>query len=306
MSIKKIIIGGCSFSAVSPSVRVGKIDPDDQQDSWAYRMYEKFPDIPIRFASEIGIGQELIQKRLSAAIIEELKSYKGEEIAVIVMWSGTERKAFYVDNRDYIKDMINEMLEATNITGLRQFDNLWPPRPHNQATQLRTKEGFPFEYFEAGGWYHANYTLLDTELIRQYINTMTTRLAQVTISLENMIFLQNLCKIHNIKLFQSYYRSHVYQDILDYKDHLNNKYLYDQLDHNTIVSTTGIFEYLRPEPAPYKFSNRPGEIFDYVMKKFIPDENDKYFGSDKFHPNKLGSEKWTDEVLFPKLATIGL
>lgn len=306
MTIKKIITGGCSFSTVSPNYQLGRIDVNDVKDTWPYRLTEKYPNIPIVYTGACGIGQELIQKRLSYTIMEELKKYKGEELAVIVMWSGTDRKSFYVDNKDYIEDMVTHIANIERLAGLTQFTSLGDLKngPNRNSKTVITKNN-KFDYFPDGGWYIANYLHPDSKLIESYMETMTTRLAQVTISLENIIFLQNLCKIHNIKLVQSFYCSFVYQDILDYKDHTNIEYLFKQLDYNTILSTTGLFDYLSPQSQKF-FSNKLGEVFSYLQQFYVTEDQKKYFGSDNFHPSKLGTEKWTTEVLFPKLAEIGL
>lgn len=306
MTIKKIITGGCSFSTVSPDHRSGRTDVTDVRDTWPYRISEKYPDIPIRYTGQCGLGQELIQKRLSYAIMEELKNHKGEELAVVVMWSGTDRKAFYVDNKDYIEDMVKYMTNIERHAGLSQFQNLdnFSHTNKDKKKTAITKDN-KFDYCPDGGYYIANYLHCDSKLMESYIETMVTRLAQVTISLENIIFLQNLCKIHNIKLVQSFYCSFVYQDIMDYKDHVNVEYLLKQLDYDTIVSTTGLFDYLSPQNKN-TFANKLGEVFCYLQKFYVSEEQKKYFGSDNFHPSKLGTEKWTNEVLFPKLAEIGL
>lgn len=296
MTVKKIITGGCSFSTAEIN-----ITPEVQCDTWPYRVRERYPNIPIRYTGTQGIGQELIQKRLSLAIMEELKKHKGEEILVMVMWSGTERKAFYVDDKGYIEDMVKYRAGVSNLSGISQFESLGNGPPRNKKTAI-TKDS-TFDYYPDGGWYIANYMHPDSRLMESYIETMTTRLAQVTISLENIIFLQNLCKIHNIKLVQSFYRTHVYDDIMDYKDHTNIKYLLKQLDYDTIVSTVGLYDYLNPQKKMSLF-NVPGEVFTYIQGLSPDKDKRKYFGSDKFHPSKLGTEKWTNEVLFPKLAEI--
>lgn len=298
MTVKKIIVGGCSFSTAEYNITA-----EVERDTWPYRVQERYPDIPIRFTANCGIGQELIQKKLSRAIIEELKTYKPEELLVIVMWSGTDRKAFYVDNKDYIEDMVKYMANIKHLPGLTQFDELVLGSDKHKKTAVTTDS--KFDYYVDGGWYIANYMHPDSKLMESYMKTMVTRLAQVTISLENIIFLQNLCKIHNINLVQSFYRSHVYDDIMDYKDHLNIKYLLNQLDYTTIVSTTGLFDYLSPQHKQTSF-NKLGDIFFYLQNLYVKDEQKKYFGSDNFHPSELGTQKWTTEVLFPKLAEFGL
>lgn len=306
MTIKKIITAGCSFSAVAAEHEFGTTkDFSGGMSNWPYRLMEKNTDIAFRNLGLIGAGQELIQKRTSKAIMEELKNYKPEELAVIVMWSGTDRKAFFIDNEDYIQEIVKEWQNRQNLINLTQFDNIFP-KPHHSKQQIVHNKNGVCEYYSDGGWYYIQYMHPDSKLCDSYIETMTTRLAQVTISLENMIFLQNLCTIKGIKLYQAYYRSHVLDDIVEYKEHLNIKYLYDQLNFDTILSTTGMYEHLNPQHTSPYFHNVT-EVFNYTQSVFFENLNVKeYFEEDKFHPNQKGSEKWVAEVLLPKLQEQGI
>jgi hypothetical protein len=176
MKIKKIITGGCSFS-----------DKWTYQ-SWPYRLEEElkkdYPELSFNHCGMGSQGQELIQKKCSLTLIEELENYKPEELAVVVMWSGTERKSFYVDDPDYIADIVKQWTER-EISWGKQFADL--------HSHLSTKKVFTVsdikvtEYNPEGGWYICNYVMADSKLTDEYFRTMSTPIGAVTISLENIV-----------------------------------------------------------------------------------------------------------------------
>lgn len=300
--IKRIITGGCSFSDTTPP------------HTWIYKLEDKvksiYPFVTFRHAGFGGQGQELIQKKMSLALSEELEKFAPEEILVLPMWSGTERKAFYVDNKDYIKDIVQEWPKR-GLSWNLQFANLY-----NKAEPKNTKEieCGPEEdgikttlYNTEGGWYVCNYVMPDSKLSIEYFNIASTIIGFATVSLENIIFLHNLCKLKGVKIYHSFYRSYVYDDIFQNKDHLNLNYLFNMWDHDTIVSTTGIYEHLRPLTEQYQ-QWEMGGLFKHTIFKFglYTDETKQYFEPDNWHPNSLGSQKWVDEVLFPVLQSKGI
>jgi hypothetical protein len=295
MPIKKIITGGCSFS------------DEFSQQTWPFRLSEiltRFsPNVEFRHTGMSSQGQELIQKKMSLALIEELEKYEPDELLVLPMWSGTERKAFWVDNPEYVQDIAKQWKER-DISWALQFGDLYSRPKPNFVDKVFVKSvngyGRMTTYDTQGGWYHCNYLMPDSKLTDEFFKSSNTMVGYATTSLENIIFLQNLCKLKGVKIFQSFYRSYVYKDIYQNKDHLNLKYLYKQLDHDTIISTTGIYEHLRPEDENVEGWNQGG-IFKHIFKFNDTDESRQYFESDNWHPNIKGSTKWVTEVLFPFL-----
>ena len=55
-------------------------------------------------------------------------------------------------------------------------------------------------------------------------------IGKVHTSLENIIILQNFCKLNGIKLVNQFFMDHVFQDIENVKDHQIINYLYKQFD----------------------------------------------------------------------------
>lgn len=289
MTIKRVITAGCSFSDVTFKI------------SWPWVLQSRYPNLSFRHTGMMCQGQDLIQKKICLAVSEELKNYKPEELAVIVMWSGTERKAFYVDNPYFIKKRVLEW-HKNSITWLFQFTNLYgkvDTKFQKQATNSRATL-----YNSNNGWYHSNYLDNDIEFIKKYFSTMDTIIGHAINSLENIIMCQNFCKVNNIKMYQTFYRDYVFSDLEKHKSNSNLSYLYNMLDFDSIITTKGMYEHLRPFEGTQNNNSRGG-IFRHFFDMTIKDETMKYFCPDNFHPNHVGAAKWCDEVLVPGLKSKG-
>lgn len=275
MKIKKVITGGCSFSA-----KWG-------DKTWPHRLKEKCQNMEFIHTGFMGQGQELIQKKISLALFEELEKTSPEELCVIVMWSGTYRKAFYVNNKEFIEDLVESWIKKNRFGIPMQLCNLKTEIPDENLSILKDISKSPWElkYNNKEGWFTFNpsYDNMVHDIVDLYSKTYIDSLPATIISLENIIMLQNLCKIKNVKIYQSFYMSNTYKDIFDNKDNMNVNYLYKQLDLDSFISLEGIFDYL---------------------KKSQTHDTD-YFEEDKNHPNIIGHEKWTNEVLLPKLINKG-
>lgn len=272
MAIKKIITGGCSFSTVGKG----------NCTTWPCVMQDIYPHISFRHTAFMAQGQELIQKKVSLAVIEELENFENYEIAVLVMWSGTYRKCFYVNNEHFIKNLEDTWLKNNRFGIVPQLLDLYNNIPQQEQ---KTHKGSKFNLFlnYKKGWYSFNpaHDTNDSKFVEEYTKTFIDELPSTITSIENIIMLQNLCTIKKIKLYHSFYMSETYNDIVIHKDNSNINYLYKQLDKDSIVSTIGIFDYL----------------------KSYNDES--YFDLDKIHPSRKGHEKWTKEILIPKLTERG-
>lgn len=279
--IKKIITCGCSFSEANIS--------------WVYDLETSLKEINpnIEFL-HLGLGSqgnELIQKKVSLALIESLEKYTADEIAVFVMWSGTERKAFYINNVEKIQEIIYHWKKNNEYWGLQFFDlknNL------SKTEVYYNKDGLPTHYDPDGGWYNTNFLYPCTGLTKEYFESTVDNLHAVHTTIENIIMLQNFCKLHEIHLFQQFYRSYVLQDIENNKNHQIINYLYKQLDKKSFISEIGIYEYLSNHTVEVPLKHRWN--FACFTTKIKP----IYF-CDDFHPNRLGHKKWTDEVIIEHL-----
>jgi hypothetical protein len=297
MKIRRVITGGCSFS-----------DPGSNA-IWIYRLEEKvkaiYPNVTFRHVGFNGQGQELIQKKISLALTEEINKFTPDEILVLPMWSGTERKAFWIDNKLVIEEIVEEWPKI-GVFGSHQFLDLKSKSEIEGVVRCKNT-GSSIIYNKNGGWYNCHYHCPDSQLSKEFFNSTETVIGFITYSLENIIFLQNLCTILGVKLFHSFYRNYVYDDIIQNKDHLNLKYLFSMLDHDKIISTTGIFEYLKNIESTKDMKLRKTSwVFMHIIEGWKNSNNSEYFEIDKIHPNKTGSQKWVDEVLFPTLQSKGI
>jgi len=274
MKYKKIITSGCSFS-----------DPSTPY-SWPIQLENyvnrTYPDVKFDHRGLSSQGQDLIQKKAIHAVHDALaEGYTTEDLAVFVMWSSSDRKAFYVNNQDYINSIIENWGNSTQGWQL-QFGDL--RNKSSNPNQIQTKSDYnnTINYNADGGWLVTSvHTLDNLKPFRDYY-LMGSRqgllpLGNIHESLENIIMLQNFCQAKGIKLYQQYFMDLVHRDFLATKEHQIIKYLYDQLDHSTFILPNGsIHGYLEGNPECFKSPNDA-------------------------HPNGLGHRRWLVEVILPHI-----
>lgn len=276
--IKHLITGGCSFSTGG----------DTHNWTGCITRYLKSlnPKLTTTHTAEISQGQELIQKKVVSAITDALnKGYKGEEIFVSVMWSGTGRKAWYVDNPVYIEKLIhgwkdfeggisNQFVQLSNYKKKTKLPNSFSTKTSAATCDLN------------GGWYYTTdgsdsavsgfkeYYLLDSSVNGP---------GKVSISLENIIFLQNFCKLHNIKNVHQVYMTQVFKDIFKQKDHQAVSYLYKQIDFENFIKI-GALDFVLSQ---YNLTYEKYRVMDEKSKRLLQQSNN-LLEDDLFHPNNNG------------------
>lgn len=277
MKIKHIITSGCSFS--------------DKYTDWTWpHVLEEYinsidPEVTFDHRGMGHQGQELIQKKCTNAIMDAFdKGIKPEEIAVLVSWSGNDRKTWYITNKDYISDIKDHWGHSGGDCWHVQFCDLKNSREGVEILEFDNKNGHYFvNYNPNGGWYHSAWNHREPKFINDYImftEPVTDRgydrhnIHSLHLALENMIMLQNLCKLHGITFYHQYYMKHTYADIDSFKDHPIINYLYRQIDHDTRVFPA-IHEYV----APLGLTNSKEDV----------------------HPNAEGHQVYFNDVLLPFL-----
>ena len=284
--IKHLITGGCSFSHSPPGGSLISVWPD----YITSYLKNKSLNLTYNHTGHPSQGQELIQKKTMLAIMESLDlGINPKDIQVIVMQSGTHRKTWWIDNKDIVDDIVKAKYNRINGRA-SEFLSLKNNYPFEDIAYFKTTNGNSFKYNPNGGWYFTvDGSESNMEFIKQYymLDKSPNGIGKTTVSLENIIMLQNFCKLYNIKLIQQFFMNTVLEDIEQHKDHLNINYLYKQLDFKNMIKD-GMFDYL---------------------KKFLPITDDSlaldngkgYFLDDGLHPGKLGVEMWCDNVLIPFL-----
>jgi hypothetical protein len=245
-------------------------------------------------------GQEMIQKKITLALVEAFENgYKPEDILVVVMWSGTHRKAWYIDNTAIVDEIINDFPKFKG-GGTRQFLDL-----KNQITRdpkhFSTAYSDGFEYNPDGGWFFTvNGSECSIEFVRQHylLDKQTPGLGKVHSSIENIIMLQNFCKLNRVTMIQQFFMDSVFADIENNKSHLMVNYLYKQLDFKNII-IDGMFEYLHG----FLGVSRDKAIYITHEERLKLQGDADYFHQDGFHPGATGHKLWVDNILIPLLRT---
>lgn len=288
--IRHLITGGCSFSTGD--------DDNGWVGSLTHLLRERNASLTTNHCGRNSSGQELIQKRVMSAILSAIESgIDKNEILVVVMWSGTSRKSWFVDNPLIIERMVNDWPDF-NGGMTNQFLNLTNDSINDEGS-FYTKNGSEFKYNRQGGWYlTVNGSDSKLEFVQQHylLDKEVNGVGKTHSSLENIIMLQNFCKLHNIKLVNQFFMKHVYEDIIKHKDHEIVSYLYKQFDHTNTI-TRGMFEYV------HKFIGIEEDhamMLSHEERKNIQNKyNLEYFAQDGFHPGQLGYEIWCKDILFP-------
>jgi hypothetical protein len=287
--IRHLVTGGCSFST------------GDDDNGWVGYLTQNLRIHGLLSTQHTGrnsSGQELIQKRVMSAILSALESgINADEILVAVMWSGTSRKSWFIDNPTIIERMVNDW---PNFHGgmTHQFLNLTNDNIDGDDV-FYTKNGSQFKYNKQGGWYlTVNGSDSNLDFVQQHylLDKEVNGVGKTHASLENIIMLQNFCKLHGIKLINQFFMKHVYEDINKHKDHEIINYLYKQFDHTNTIQQ-GMFEYL------HKFigvTEEDAVLLSHDERKKLQNKyNLEYFAQDGFHPSQQGYEIWCNDILFP-------
>lgn len=294
--MKYLITSGCSFSHPWPQVEgchVGWINLLEN------KLREKNPNLIALHTGHNGHGQEMIQKKVSLTIMELLsQGIDPKEIFVAVMWSGTFRKSWYIDSPQIIDRITSNMIYFDG-----GMDPMFLDLKNNVGDKpeyFYTKNGSKFPYNPNGGWYTTvNGSDCKLAFVQEHYSLDGWHghgVGKVHISLENIILLQNLCKLHGIPMVNQFFMDHVYQDIEQNKDHQIINYLYKQFDFENSI-TEGMFETL------HELLNIPRhEVRDitHEQRKKL-NANTTNFAQDGFHPGNQGFKYWCDKVLFPFL-----
>ena len=286
--IKHLITGGCSFSVDSTG--------------WIKYATEYLmsinPELTYSHTGYYSQGQELIQKKVMLSIMEALESgLKPEDIVVMVMWSGTHRKCWYIDN----PSTINQIAKGwSKFVGGMSANFLDLKDSFGDAAALTiSASGDKFPYNPNEGWY---FTVDGSDCKLAFVqehyllDRFPGGVSKTHTSVENIVMLQNFCKLHGIPLYQQFFMDTVYQDIEKHKDHQIINYLYKQLDFDNMIKD-GMFEYVHTLLS----IPREDSVNITHAERLLLDADTSYFTKDGFHPSTLGAKLWCDNILIPFL-----
>ncbi len=290
--IQHLITGGCSFS-----------HSQVPHESWigflGNYLKEKNPNLNIQHTGFLSQGQELIQKKCMLAAIEAMENgVSASDILIIPMWSGTYRKAWYIENQYILSQMRKHWknFEGGMCGQLLDLKN----NMADDKVMFQTKNGSEFYHSKNGGWYFTvNGSDSQMEFVQQHYlldGDMMNGVGKVHTSIENIIMLQNFCKLYGIKLVHQFFMDSSYTDIERNKEHQIINYLYKQLDFDSMIKD-GMFEWL------HSLLNIPREeaiMVTHDDRKRL-DSPYGYFNKDGFHPSARGAELWVKDILIPFL-----
>ncbi len=290
--IKHLITGGCSFSHSQTSYEnwIGFLEQHLRLSN---------SEITIEHTGFLSQGQELIQKKVTLSVVEAIeRGINPSDILVVVMWSGSFRKAWYIDNR-YILDKMRK--DWKNFEGgmSGQFLDL-KNRLVGDIEHFETKNGSRFDSAKNGGWYFTvNGSDSKLEFVQQHYlldGDLGHGVGKIHISAENIVSLQNFCKLNGVKLVHQFFMDSTYTDIENNKEHQLINYLYKQLDSNIMIKD-GMFEWLH---GLLNIERKDAIMVTHDERKAL-DAPYGYFNKDGFHPSALGAKLWCDRVLIPFL-----
>jgi hypothetical protein len=293
--MRYLITSGCSFSHHWGH----ESSPLNWIEVLENKLRDKHPNLIALHVGYNGHGQEMIQKKVSLTIMELLEQgVMPADIFVAVMWSGTFRKSWYIDNDMVINEITKNMVHFNGGMDPMFLDL---KNSHGENPKyFKTASGSEFPYNPDSGWYTTvNGSDCQMAFVQQHYMLDGFHghgVGKVHASLENIIFLQNLCRLKGIQLINQFFMDHVYQDIEQHKDHQIINYLYKQLDNENTIKE-GMFETL------HELINVPrNKVYNVTHdeRKQLNGNND-YFSKDGFHPGTTGSEYWCNKVLFPLL-----
>jgi hypothetical protein len=265
--VKCLITGGCSFTAWKD--RLSWVDLLEE--------YLKFKNNNLKsiHTAHHGQGQGQIQKKVMLAVSEAFDNgLSPEEILVVVMWSGTCRKSWYIDNRDILKKL------STTDAKIKDLKN-------NKA--------------KVGGWFDTHNSsafINELRFTHSYylIDEQLGGVGKVHDSLENIVMLQNFCKLHGVKLIHQFFMDNVFEDIEKHKEHQIINYLYKQLDLDNLIKQ-GMLEYLESFLNIPKETPRPLHYTDRIKGSM----GVTLFDTDGYHPGPEGVNRWFENIVSPFL-----
>lgn len=270
---KRIITCGCSFSEPKTPYTWSRL--------LEKRLHKKNPNLSFDHRGLASQGNELIQKKVIHAINKALKEgYKAEDINVFVMWSGHERRAWYIDNTDVIEMILDHWRKQSTVAFQLQFGDLENSAdcPAQLGEDSNPQKHY-VPYNKYGGWYINSPAFNELPFFKEYF-MLSTHMASIILLLENIVMLQSFCQARNIKLYEQFYMDYVYDEIKKNKDHKEVKHFFELINWNNFINLKSIHGYLKEKAVT------EGQYFKSKLDN---------------HPNFDGHLIWTDEVIIPYL-----
>lgn len=245
-----LIAGGCSFTQY-PS----------NNNNWPFYLTRDMKYSTFYLGTGCSDNSLIANKVLNQlSTIIKNNQYKKEDLLVGVMWSGVSRHSIYLQNEPVSYQYIPYDQKDPN----HLLYNAYIGNPNRTSNLL-------------------NYYLIQPhfkdELSKVYYKYFYDDVGATILTIKNMLLIQDFCKSNNIPYFFTEYHRDTATN-LDFKDHIDVKYLYDLLDLSQFL--------------PVK-----------SMWHWCIDSKLKYIKEDDDHPTSEMSEKFTQEIIIPHLKSKG-
>lgn len=250
MSIKCLITAGCSFSQV-PNYNL----------AWPVHLNEALNPEKVYYLGQGAAGNGIISRKIVYTLAECLKTYSNDEILLGVMWSGCDRRELFSYNK-----------EPTTVINVGFTDNEY----RNPCAVVENN------------FYNIINQEWDDELTENF-RTVYRDEDSLMITLEHILRIQWLCKLHNIKYFMTEYDYNVFAPyhlgITDKLALVNTsedlQFLYNQIDFSKWLPIENMYAYARFESNfdfPNKSDPHPGteQHKEMVEKVLLPFLKNKY------------------------------
>lgn len=201
---KVLLTGGCSFSVA-------------KNNCWPMYLENMIQPIYSVHTGASCQGNDLISKKILYQLIKLLSIYNTSDLLVGIMWSGTDRKAIYLETPDSNLPKLKGCPDNPNAV----VDN------HFNWYMLNSVDGKQNKFGLTNLYYKNLYSITES-----YISTI-----------EHILRVQWFLEKNNINYFMSTYTNQVLP--VDIRNITEIKYLYDQINFDKFLPVEGEFEWCK-------------------------------------------------------------
>ncbi len=224
---KLIITSGCSFSV--------------EEDTWVCDLERYYRAVnPLCEFQHLAVpsqGNELTQKKATWAVLSALSRYKPEDIAVFVMWSTHDRRAFYLP--EHTRATIDSEVVDSKPVPLQYTD-------------------FAGQSQSGSGWYHCHGSTWGRNPVSDFYYSQIHSLELgVHVTLENMLTLNLLLNQKGVWSRQMMIMSRVYDHIITHSQHNLCEHLCSAIDWSGF-DLMGELDWLRGLPDSDQYFRADG------------------------------------------------
>jgi hypothetical protein len=288
---KYLIGGGCSFTEVCTPV----YEDAPKQIKWLERLglelgIEKVKTYNMGMG---GAGNEFIKMNFLYKIQELLKvpDIKSSDIFVAIQWTGYERCDLFVSDEIPTIDGLDEDLQP-NYFGSNYNTHKMESKPDFGWVFSGAHISRDMEYDE-----NTHEPLLLQEYLQRWYKYYYTHQGMWVNTLNNILFVQNFCKSHNIDYVfctswdivsgQDPYEGDSYRNVIE--DYPGFKFLWDMIDFDRFIFYSSNISNMLKGKHNMEISDYGG-MWQYMVERDGIDPDSR-------HPTQHGSRVWAEYIL---------